>query len=70
MLKSLKYVQTYAQSNTPPPTYGSERSLFLTALLLAYKFVEDCGTVDSVHIVVCCCWGWRKEMPKAGLFSY
>ncbi|KAI9311279.1 hypothetical protein BX666DRAFT_1999855 [Dichotomocladium elegans] len=49
---SLMYVQKYLVSL--PPTirtdqlvYGSERGIFTISLLLAYKFVEDCGSVDT-----------------------
>ncbi|CDH57377.1 predicted protein [Lichtheimia corymbifera JMRC:FSU:9682] len=62
---SLKYVQNYLSSL---PTsirttlaYGSERAIFVIALLLAYKFVEDCGSVDTNY------WSQASMIPISAL---
>lgn len=47
---SLKYIQNYLERTHQKPAYGAERAIFMVALLLAYKFVEDCGTLDAVCI--------------------
>ncbi|ORY94540.1 hypothetical protein BCR43DRAFT_564836, partial [Syncephalastrum racemosum] len=44
---SLKYIQNYLERTNQKPAYGAERAIFMVALLLAYKFVEDCGTLDA-----------------------
>ncbi|KAI7880053.1 hypothetical protein K492DRAFT_147648 [Lichtheimia hyalospora FSU 10163] len=62
---SLKYVQNYLSSL---PTsirttlaYGSEKAIFVIALLLAYKYVEDCGSVDTNY------WSQASMIPVSAL---
>ncbi|KAI9497004.1 hypothetical protein BDB00DRAFT_49560 [Zychaea mexicana] len=62
---SLKYVQKYL-SSLPPSTrktlmHGSERPIFMVALMLAYKFVEDCGSVDANY------WSRASMIPVSAL---
>ncbi|KAI7856060.1 hypothetical protein BDC45DRAFT_555909 [Circinella umbellata] len=62
---SLKYVQKYL-SSLPSATrktlmHGSERPIFMVALMLAYKFVEDCGSVDANY------WSRASMIPVSAL---
>ncbi|KAI9310900.1 hypothetical protein BX666DRAFT_1115931 [Dichotomocladium elegans] len=46
---SIRYVKRYlgnAPARESLMLHGAERSIFMAALLLAYKVVEDCGIVD------------------------
>ncbi|KAI8148674.1 hypothetical protein BJV82DRAFT_592934 [Fennellomyces sp. T-0311] len=62
---SLKYVQKYLSSLSPSTRktlmHGSERPIFMVALMLAYKFVEDCGSVDANY------WSRASMIPVSAL---
>ncbi|KAI9274485.1 hypothetical protein BDA99DRAFT_533121 [Phascolomyces articulosus] len=62
---SLKYVQKYlsslSSSTRKSLMHGSERPIFMVALMLAYKFVEDCGSVDANY------WSRASMIPVSAL---